>query len=544
MPGSARVALGLGTVLALIATLPVWRDPNARFVGSDYDPSLFAWFLRWLPHAVAEGQSPLFSDAANLPAGVNLAWNTAMPLPAALLAPVTTLAGPVASYNVLIALCIAGNVVAAFALSRRLCSTAAGAYIAAFAVATSPFIAAQGLGHPHLAFIAFPLVIGALLHDVITGRLPARRAGVVLGAAGVAQAFIGLEMIAMTAIALVVMVGWTAIARRDALARHLRPLAQTVTWGVLVAAPALAAPAAVFLSGPQRIDGSIHPPGYHLDVLNLVAASTASAPSFLVQPSADELSSNVFESTGFILPLAIAAIVTRRGWRAHQAAAPLLALSVSTLLLALGTSVHVAGRDLDVPGPWAVFAGLPLLENVLPVRLTVFSQIALALLVGVGLPSTWRVYRGPWTRRALVASLTALVVIAGLPRWPMRSHAVMSAPDVFRRGDVVQMAQHPLFDTRPMLWQAQSGYAWKLYDAYLVTPELQQFLRTGRSRVPCLGGQTAQPCPPDLGAALAQHGITIVVVPPGPTHDGFVREIRRVLGPVSRSGETSYWRIG
>ena len=68
------------------------------------DNSQHAWFLRWLPYALATHRNPLFTTSMIEPGGVNLMWNTWIPLPALLLSPVTLLLGPVAAFNVAVTL--------------------------------------------------------------------------------------------------------------------------------------------------------------------------------------------------------------------------------------------------------------------------------------------------------------------------------------------------------------------------------------------------------------------------------------------------------
>jgi len=65
-------------------------SPNGGGVG---DGALFLWFLRWTPYALLKGQNPLLGTHLNVPDGVNLMWNTSLPLPAALMTPVTELLG-------------------------------------------------------------------------------------------------------------------------------------------------------------------------------------------------------------------------------------------------------------------------------------------------------------------------------------------------------------------------------------------------------------------------------------------------------------------
>jgi hypothetical protein len=91
--------------LAMWRYLPVWASPATKTLqGGDGDPAIFMWFLRWVPFALEHGHDLLVTHYLNYPDGVNLMWNTSLPLPGLLLAPVTEAWGPVLSFNLLLVL--------------------------------------------------------------------------------------------------------------------------------------------------------------------------------------------------------------------------------------------------------------------------------------------------------------------------------------------------------------------------------------------------------------------------------------------------------
>jgi hypothetical protein len=56
---------------------------TTRLVGKNLgDPDAHIWFLAWLPHALAKGRNPIFTDAIWAPAGINPSWTTWVPLEA------------------------------------------------------------------------------------------------------------------------------------------------------------------------------------------------------------------------------------------------------------------------------------------------------------------------------------------------------------------------------------------------------------------------------------------------------------------------------
>src|SRR4029450_117804 len=91
--------------LAVLLLGSTWVSPTTRTLGGGVgDPAIFTWSLRWTPFAIGRQISPLFSDYLNYPDGINLMWNTWVPLPGLLLSPLTLAFGPVLSFNVLLTL--------------------------------------------------------------------------------------------------------------------------------------------------------------------------------------------------------------------------------------------------------------------------------------------------------------------------------------------------------------------------------------------------------------------------------------------------------
>src|SRR5439155_9870399 len=68
------------------------------------DPSMFIWFFRWWPYALAHAQNPLVTHLLWAPHGVDLTAGTPIPGPSLVAAPLTLLAGPVVAYDVVMLL--------------------------------------------------------------------------------------------------------------------------------------------------------------------------------------------------------------------------------------------------------------------------------------------------------------------------------------------------------------------------------------------------------------------------------------------------------
>ena len=179
-PPRSLLLAGLYYLVGAVAlTMWLWRDPASRIVaGNPYDADQFAWFFRYDATAVAHLRLPaLITTGMNAPQGISIMWNTAMPLPGVLLAPLTLLAGPQASLTVLMTLGFAGSAAAMFAVLRRWGASVAAAGLGGLVYGFSPALVQSSTGHYDLQFAVLPpLIIDAALR-LVTGRCgPARRA--------------------------------------------------------------------------------------------------------------------------------------------------------------------------------------------------------------------------------------------------------------------------------------------------------------------------------------------------------------------------------
>ena len=102
---------GCYLVAAYALTWRLWADPGARMVsGNPGDVNLVAWFMRDSATAFSHGRLPsLVTTGLNAPQGINLMWNASMLAPGVILAPLTLLAGPFTSLNLLLTVGFAGS---------------------------------------------------------------------------------------------------------------------------------------------------------------------------------------------------------------------------------------------------------------------------------------------------------------------------------------------------------------------------------------------------------------------------------------------------
>jgi hypothetical protein len=201
-----------------------------------------------------------------------------------------------------------------------------------------------------------------------------------------------------------------------------------------------------------------------------------------------------------------------------------LAAAVATL----GAWLHVRGHRL-LPLPWLAVRDLPVFDNVIPLRLSLYVSLAVAVAVAV-----WAARPRPsWVVRT---GLTALAAIALVPNLSLDAwKGTPSRPRFFAdrlyrlalERDATVLALPPPNRSDWMLWQAESGFWFRLANGN-VSPELPRGVPMRR----VAAAVNDNDVPPGGGAAVvalarAQHADAIVV-------DGRDRKWRGAIGAVVR----------
>ena len=249
-PFARHLALLLGYLGAGIAV--TW--PRATYLAGrlpdTIDQSSYVWGLWWVAHQIAHLGNPWFTDHLGAPAGVALGFDTLMPLVGAVMAPVTLLFGPSASYN-LLAMVLPGLLCYVMYRAARLwLSSEVPAIVAGALYGLATMLTWQDWYHQNLAAGALflPLTLEAAVRLI---RQPGRRQAAVLGLVLGASVLVNQESAIMAGIlAAGVMLPW--LLRCPALAR-LRQVALTAAVTAVAASPQLAAMAGQALTGGAAI---------------------------------------------------------------------------------------------------------------------------------------------------------------------------------------------------------------------------------------------------------------------------------------------------
>jgi hypothetical protein len=563
----ATLVLCAYVAFAVLVFSTAWRHPTTRFVGAEFDSSPHAWFLSWVPFALGHGDNPLRSDWIGAPGGVNLTWSTSVTLPGLVMSPVSLLAGPVVAYNLLATLGLTLTAFTAYLLGRRLALSHLAAAIAGAFTGFSPYMLAHTTGgHANLVSVAGVPLLGLLLHDLLVRRhRPPLLLGVLLGLLAAAQLYTAEEVLATEAVvAALGIVVLAAVAGREQVRQHWREATRRLATALGLALPVFAVFAfplisTQFFSGAHAV-GPIWPPGtYVTDLANLLVPSGVEevAPSAALQLS-EKFTGSIAEWGGYVgVPLLALALVVA-GWRWRSALVRwAAAMAVLTGVLSLGPRLHLNGHSTWIVLPWRLLGNLPVLEHVLPARLTLYMFIALGLLAGVFVDAVRQQRRA--AVRAVGGALLVLCAVTQCPRIPFPTRATETP--AFFTGDAVKALPEgavallePGVRHNAMLWQAQAHWRFRMVGGWYFVPDAKGHMGYGPDPTPLSDavakleqGDTTPPTADQLRRyrdELRRDKVrSIVVLPEQPNRAAVVEFFRNLTqaDPREDGQGTTYW---
>lgn len=541
-----------------------WVAPRDATIGVYGDPWLFVWFLKWDQFALAHAHSPLVSPYLNVPAGVNLMWNTAVVLPGLLLAGATATLGPVFTYNLLVTLAIALSAWSAYLVFRRYVASHLAAGIGGLLYGFSPYMVAHALGHLHLILAMTPPLVLALVDEILVRqRVAPAWLGLALGALAAGQLLTAEELLASELLVATAALGLLVVLYRRQVRARAAYAAKALALAAVVCLVLVAWPLFVQFTGPGRPHTSIQPPGVAVtDLANFVVPTRlqqlTSAGAVAIS---DRFTGNVSEWDGYLgvpLLLLLAGVAARWWRRPLVRVASLLALGLA--ILSLGPRLHVAGRITRVHLPWRAVEAVPVVYDLLPNRLMLYVFLLAGLLVAVFADAVI----GLRDRRMAALGIAALVVALAplLPRSPSPSTKLAVPPffaQAVRRipqGSVALVAPFAHYppSVAPMLWQAQSGMRYRMPEGYFVSADAAGRAQFGPTATPVSRAmeaiQTGRPPPAmtpgqraGLIAVLRGWGVRTVLVGPMGHQSTMVAFFTALLGrpPTPVGGVFAWW---
>jgi Glycosyltransferase family 87 len=482
--------------------------------GNPDDIRLFTWYLQHDLWSIAHLRNPLNFTTMNAPAGVNGMWNTSLLVPALLMAPVTALAGPLASYNLLFVLGLAAGPVCALPLLRRFARSGWAAAVGAMLFGFSPAVLAAGLGHINLVLTELMSLMLVLIYDLAAGRREVGTGGAALGLAAAAQLFTSEEILFQTGLAAAVAGAVVIVTRpRGVSGAALARVARAVGVALCVFLAFCAGGLWLQFWGPLHQHGSPFTLSfYEADLRGFYEPShmfwlaTRNSAAF-----AASYGGGPAEYMAYLgAPLLLVAVVVGVARIADQNARMLLGTGLIFALFSLGGTLLVGGHQTDVHLPWGVAESWPVFGSALPDRFGLVVALAAAGLLAIGLD--WLLSTG-WIIGLIASVVLAVACVAPLLPRPYGTTAAPGVPPFFAgtqrwipAGSTVLVLPYPTgTQTLPLAWQTAAGMAFQMPGGYFIGP--------------AAGGQAYVdgPGPLPLAATLVQigQGRAAPVITPG-----------------------------
>jgi hypothetical protein len=515
-----------------------------RFIGRDADPPQMMWLLTWWPYALEHHLNPFLTDYVWAPVGFNFAWMTSTPLAAILAAPLTKIAGMVASLNILTLLGTPSAALSAFILCKRISRSFWPAMVGGFVFGFSSYMLAQTLGHLNLILV-FPIPLATyLVVRWLEGSLSARRFVAFMAMVLTCEFLIDLEVLATAtlvgAIALALAMRYSP---RESRARLFHLIRLTAV-GYAIMAVAMIPYLYYFFAF-----GSIHQPlwpseRFSTDLLNFVLPTPVQLFGAIgaIKAVSSHFTGTIIERNGFIaFPLiAITVAWARRHWK-EPLCKTIVISTVIVCVAAIGPYLQVAGQVL-VPMPWLLVSHIPMLQHALPSRLMVFPPLAFAVIVSLWLADP----KSRIESKVIASALTIVLMLpnpsAGFWTTPIDTPAFFtdgSAGRYLSRADVVLTLPWGS-QGNSMLWQAECGMCFRNVSGYTAMERFE--VRRWPIVNYFLGARDLPEPELQLKAFLANTRVTAVVLDDGSRNEVEWSALLSTLGvtPTHISGVSLY----
>jgi hypothetical protein len=463
--------------LATLLHAGALSDLRHRVLCSCGDQPQTDWYLAWTPHAVLSGRVPWTTDYLNVPHGVNLMWNTLLPLPGLLFAPVTLLVSPMATHTLLSVASFAGSATSMWWVVRRWAPWPPARFAAGLLYGFSPYLVAQGAGHLNLQLVMLPPLV-LLLADEVLVRQRRRPwvAGALLGLVALAQLLTAEEVLASTLVVACAGVLVLALQQRQRITPiRLRRAAVGLGTAAALLSVVAAWPLWVQFFGPGRVTAPVQDASrYAADVLGLVVPTTH---QLLGISETATWGANISENGSYLgLPLVMALCLLAWRFRVVPAMRFAAALGVVAWVLSLGERLHVAGSQYGVTLPFDLISQVPVLHNMSAVRLSLYVVLCAAVVLAIGMD---RLHAQGWfDRHRLPAAVVVVTCLLPLVPSGLYSYTDADTPAYFTSGAVNRIPDGAVAFTypvprfpgsAPMEWQAQSGFRYRSLGGYVIS---------------------------------------------------------------------------
>jgi len=395
------------------------------------DPEFYVWFINWWPFALSHGLNPFVTTYAWSTSGMNLAWLTSMPSIALLFAPLTYIIGAQTTFNIIAILSPALAATACYALVYYLTRKVIGSLFAGYIFGFSSYELGQLLGHTQLYFIAtVPLVV---LLVILRINKKIKRWPFIIALA-ILESFefqASLEIFAtaalLAAISLITFYLAAPKETKTAIMSSSIDIALSLIPFTIITSPYIYYLLTSIRSLPQQMAPATV---YSADILNFIIPTPITRIGrTLFSNIASHYTGNYSEEGAYLgAPLLLIIYhFTIVRWN-EKYTISLFSLFLIVAIFSLGDFLHVNGVITHIPMPWWIVSHFPLMNSALPLRLSVYTSLIGAVIVGLWLAKSRSKYSSAFKYGAALLSCTMLS-----PNMHMYNWSKPHIPQVFSK---------------------------------------------------------------------------------------------------------------
>jgi hypothetical protein len=432
------MVLAAYAVLSLLLTYPLILNFSEAIPGTSGDGPMNVWNLWWTKYALLDLRTnPFYTNHIFYPEGVSLAFHAHTFLFGLISIPFQVLFDVVTAYNIIIILSLTLCGLGAYVLAKYLTGNAAAAFISGIIYAVSPYIFAHLSGH--LNYVAaqwIPFYIFFLVRMKAESASRARNgvlAGLFLLCAGWSEYTYLIFLLIFTAL----YVGYEFVLDRRSVfnSSFIRGFAGLMAVFLLGFWPAIYFGIKAIIEGEyQEIIGPVGADVYVADLLSFIIPSVHhSIWGECARLIARHFTGTPMEWTVFpgyvVTVLAVYALVQRFANKSTVRFWGLCLIVFSSM--ALGSHLHVLGRDTRIPMPFIIFESLPVLRNLrAPGRFGIMLMLCFSVLSAFSLVPLFERIRTRAGKAFAAIVVSSLIVLEYLPI-PYPMHKTV-APSIYQ----------------------------------------------------------------------------------------------------------------
>ncbi|MBN1813303.1 MAG: hypothetical protein JXA14_15815 [Anaerolineae bacterium] len=401
----------LYVVLTIMMTWPLAAQLSTHAAGSGNDMWIYHWGNWWARKVLTEGGKLYWTSYMFYPQGVSLTWYAFSWLNTAIWLPLQALIGALAAYNITVLLAYLLSAYTAYLLAREL----TGSYLAAFiAGLVFAFYPVHNAYCNHLSFLSFQWMPLCALYLIRIGRRGRLRDGFGAGVSFAMCALSGERLLLLTVLWAALWLIYGLVFERHVWNRKtVKALLLAVVTCVLIAGPLLAPLVMGFFDPETSQDLTASTPGEKRTDLLAYFVPSRYHPLLSQKTVFKKLYRRLIHFGGHSTAIGYgaSALIGWAVWRRWREARPWVFTALIPVLLALGSTLQVNGREL-IPLPYKLLTYTPLSAAVRnPERFNIIVTLPVSALVGIGVSDLLdRLRARPAAQGALAVGISLVVL--------------------------------------------------------------------------------------------------------------------------------------